>query len=151
MACARLAEAASTRSPGHAHYASRRATRLNRVRSVSCRCQLGLLYASCTGSTRRAAQLIHQQLAPHCTPPVDLDSISDLSALSGCSGYILGVPTWNTDAAQQRSGTVWDDLLYNGGVAQLHLQVSSTTCAPLPGARATTLLHHHVSCHGMLF
>jgi hypothetical protein len=117
------AAAAPMRTPGPQSVPRR--TRLHRSNSVSCRCQIGLVYASCTGSTRRAAQLIHQQLTPHCTPPLDLDTIADLSALSGCSGYIVGVPTWNTDASQQRSGTVWDDLLYNGAVAALHLQVST--------------------------
>merc|ERR1719197_1298178 len=44
---------------------------------------------------------------------LEAKDIGDASAgdLAGYDGLIVGTPTWNTGADEQRSGTAWDDLL----------------------------------------
>lgn len=85
--------------------------------------QLGLLYTSCSGGTKRAASLIHQGLAGACSAPIDLSQVANWEQLRAFSGYIVGTPTYNTDASMQRTGTAWDDVLYNGSAQQLQLKV----------------------------
>merc|ERR1740121_3189577 len=40
--------------------------------------------------------------------PLDLEDVN-LPELEGYEGLIVGCPTWNTNAAEYRSGTAWDD------------------------------------------
>jgi len=44
---------------------------------------------------------------------LEAKDIGDVSAadLAGYDGLIVGTPTWNTGADEQRSGTTWDDYL----------------------------------------
>ncbi|WIA39197.1 hypothetical protein OEZ86_005322 [Tetradesmus obliquus] len=37
-------------------------------------------------------------------------------------GFIVGAPTYNTNATCQRTGTAWDDLLYSGALQELQLE-----------------------------
>ena len=41
-------------------------------------------------------------------------AIDDLdgAGVAGYDGFIIGAPTWNTGADQERSGTAWDEFLY---------------------------------------
>merc|ERR1712084_62653 len=45
---------------------------------------------------------------------LDSQDVSDINSpedLTGYDGLIVGTPTWNTGADEQRSGTAWDDYL----------------------------------------
>jgi hypothetical protein len=95
----------------------------SRQRAVVCRSQLGLLYTSCSGTTENAAQTIYRSLGKACSPPINLQHGLP-SCLQQYEAYIVGAPTYNTDASCQRTGTAWDDLLYNGTLQHLGIQVS---------------------------
>jgi hypothetical protein len=103
-----------------------------------CRAQLGLLYTSCDGSTRRVAALLQEQLGEIVSSPIDL-SLTDPRALAASQfeGVVVGSPTYNTDATAQRTGTCLDDHLYNGGLEGLQLQVRAPT-----GGAPCLALHH---------
>merc|ERR1711869_128878 len=68
---------------------------------------VGLFYATQTGNTETAATAIAEASG------LEAIDVSDYSAgdLAGYDGLIVGTPTWNTGADEQRSGTAWDDLL----------------------------------------
>jgi len=36
--------------------------------------------------------------------------VDDLSEFEGLDGIICGIPTWNTGADEERSGTAWDSI-----------------------------------------
>jgi len=65
---------------------------------------MGLFYATQTGNTEEAAGLIAAATGLEAS---DYDG-EDFSELDG---MIVGCPTWNTGADEERSGTTWDDYL----------------------------------------
>jgi len=70
---------------------------------------VGLYYSTSTGNTETAAGYIAEGLG------VDAEDIGDAedSAITGASSLVIGAPTWHTGADEQRSGTSWDDWLYD--------------------------------------
>lgn len=44
-----------------------------------------------------------------------MEEIGDASEdeIKGFDSFIVGAPTWHTGASEQRSGTSWDEFLYN--------------------------------------
>merc|ERR1712194_718682 len=56
-----------------------------------------------TGNTETAAGYIAEAFS------VEAEDI----AISGASSLVIGAPTWHTGADEQRSGTSWDDWLYD--------------------------------------
>merc|ERR1712241_115626 len=68
---------------------------------------VGLLYASQTGNTETVAGYIAEAAG------LEAEDVGDYGAedLTGFDGLIVGCPTWNTGADENRSGTAWDDLL----------------------------------------
>lgn len=44
---------------------------------------------------------------------VTVEDISKDSVITGADALIVGAPIWHTDADTERSGTAWDDWLYN--------------------------------------
>jgi len=72
-----------------------------------CARAVGLFWGSQSGKTEEVAEMIAADAG------VEAKDISEMSAgdLAGYDGLIVGTPTWNTGADEQRSGTAWDDLL----------------------------------------
>jgi flavodoxin I len=70
---------------------------------------VGLYYSTSTGNTETVAGYIADAVG------VDAEDIGDASddAITGSDGLIIGAPTWHTGADEQRSGTSWDDWLYD--------------------------------------
>merc|ERR1712241_1441116 len=68
---------------------------------------VGLLYASQTGNTETVAGYIGEAAG------VEAEDVGDYGAedLAEFDGIIVGWPTWNTGADENRSGTAWDDLI----------------------------------------
>ena len=66
-------------------------------------------YSTSTGNTETAAEYIRS--AVDCT----MEDIGDASTdeIMGYDSLIVGAPTWHTGADEQRSGTSWDDFLYD--------------------------------------
>ena len=66
-------------------------------------------YSTSTGNTETVAEYIREAVG--CT----MEDIGDASEdeIKGYDSLIVGAPTWHTGADEQRSGTSWDDFLYD--------------------------------------
>jgi flavodoxin I len=73
----------------------------------ACRRAVGLFYATSTGNTMTVANLISEATG---IEPVDIGD-ADPADFKAFDGLIVGAPTWNTGADEERSGTEWDDIL----------------------------------------
>lgn len=76
---------------------------------------VGVFFGSSTGNTERAADLIARQIGPDAKGPYDIDTIKGgiSSEFMKHDALVVGTPTWNTGADQERSGTGWDEIYYN--------------------------------------
>lgn len=65
-------------------------------------------YSTSTGNTETVAGYISEAVG------CDIEDIGDASAddIKSFDSLIVGAPTWHTGADQERSGTAWDDFLY---------------------------------------
>lgn len=72
--------------------------------------KIGVFYSTTTGNTEVAARIVKDLLGDDA----DLTEISkaDPKLLPGYELIIAGAPTWNTSAKKERSGTSWDEFLY---------------------------------------
>lgn len=71
---------------------------------------VGIYYSSSTGNTETVAGYISEAAGG-----VTMDDIGDASKaeLEGHDSLIVSAPTWHTGADEQRSGTSWDEFLYD--------------------------------------
>lgn len=74
--------------------------------------KIGIFFALVTGTTEDVADMIKAALGSEADDP---KSIADFPAKSllDYDALIVGAPTWNTGADEERSGTEWDEYLYN--------------------------------------
>ena len=79
---------------------------------------VGIYFATTTGKTEDIAERLHGLLSS-AEEPKDISDVDDLSELTGHDGVICGIPTWNTGADSERSGTAWDSLLEDIGELEL--------------------------------
>ena len=79
---------------------------------------VGIYYATTTGKTEDVADRLHNFLSS-ADSPKDVSDVDDLSELEGLDGIICGIPTWNTGADEERSGTAWDSILEDIGELSL--------------------------------
>ncbi len=75
---------------------------------------VGIYFATTTGKTEDIAERLHGMLGG-AESPKDLADVSDVAELSSLDGIICGIPTWNTGADSERSGTAWDSMLEDIG------------------------------------
>merc|ERR1712232_597429 len=68
----------------------------------------GVYYSSSTGNTETVSGYIGEEVG------ADIVDIGDAESdeIMGHDALIIGAPTWHTGADEQRSGTAWDDWLY---------------------------------------
>ncbi len=71
---------------------------------------VGIYFATTTGKTEDIAERIAGLLGAVETPK-DMSDVDDLSELCSHDAIICGIPTWNTGADSERSGTAWDTIL----------------------------------------
>jgi len=71
---------------------------------------VGLFFSTSTGNTETGAGYIGE--AAGGVEAVDIAD-AELDDITGADGLIIGAPTWNTGADDQRSGTNWDEWLYD--------------------------------------
>ena len=71
---------------------------------------VGIYFATTTGKTEDIAERLHSIL-PSAESPKDLADLTDLSEFKSLDAIICGIPTWNTGAESERSGTAWDTIL----------------------------------------
>ena len=80
---------------------------------------VGIYFATTTGKTEDIAERLHDIL-PSAESPKDLADVSDVNEFTSLDGIICGIPTWNTGADSERSGTAWDTLLEDIGSLNLN-------------------------------
>ncbi len=71
---------------------------------------VGIYFATTTGKTEDIAERIAGLLG-RTEPPKDMSDVDDLNELCAHDAIICGIPTWNTGADSERSGTAWDTIL----------------------------------------
>ncbi len=79
---------------------------------------VGIYFATTTGKTEDIAERLHG-LLDNAESPKDLADVSDLNEFESLGGIICGIPTWNTGADSERSGTAWDSMLEDIGSLSL--------------------------------
>jgi len=79
---------------------------------------VGIYYATTTGKTEDVADRLHNFISS-AEAPKDVSDVDDLSEFEGLDGIICGIPTWNTGADEERSGTAWDSILEDIGELSL--------------------------------
>merc|ERR1712216_472672 len=80
------------------------------LRTASPSMKIGVFYATTSGHTQSVAEQIADKLNVGDT--FDIGAV-DASKLAQYETLVLGAPTWNTNADVQRSGTSWDQVLYD--------------------------------------
>merc|ERR1719335_619428 len=75
--------------------------------NLQCVRAVGLFFGTQTGKTEDVASAVGEATG------VGAEDIGEKSAadLAGYDGLIVGLPTWNTGADSERSGTAWDEYL----------------------------------------
>jgi len=81
----------------------------NAARSITSLDASVVYYSTSTGNTETVGQYIADAAS------LSLEEIGDASEdeVKGFDSLIVGAPTWHTGADEQRSGTSWDDFLYD--------------------------------------
>merc|ERR1719225_2602450 len=81
---------------------------MNKAPSSTSLNAVKVFYATSTGNTETVATYIADAVG------VEAEDIGDAEDgdITGADGLIIGAPTWHTGAEEQRSGTSWDDWLY---------------------------------------
>ena len=109
------------------------------ARASTASMAVGLIYSTSTGNTETVAgcalcaflRLVMHTHSLWSFPRRYLAEASGLSAVmiddlgaedvAAYDGFIVGAPTWNTGADQERSGTAWDEFLF-GDLTNLDLK-----------------------------
>ncbi len=78
----------------------------------------GAYFTTTTGKTEDIAERLHG-LLDGAESPRDMSDVDDLSEFTNHDGIICGIPTWNTGADSERSGTAWDSILEEIGSLNL--------------------------------
>ncbi len=71
---------------------------------------VAIYFATTTGKTEDIADRLHGMLSG-TEAPKDISDLDDMSELADHDAIICGIPTWNTGADSERSGTAWDSML----------------------------------------
>lgn len=74
--------------------------------------KIGIFYSTATSNTPDVADLVKAHIGDEADEPEEIGEISAEKILE-YDALIVGTPTWNTGAQDQRSGTEWDEFLYN--------------------------------------
>jgi len=80
--------------------------------------QQQLYFATTTGKSQDVAERLHA-LLNSANEPKNLSHVDNVSEFTGLDGLICCIPTWNTGADRERSGTAWDGVLEDIGELDL--------------------------------
>ena len=100
---------------------------------------VGIYYATTTGKTEDVADRLHNFISS-AESPKDVSDVDDLSEFEGLDGIICGIPTWNTGADEERSGTAWDSILEDIGelslseIGRAHVRTPVTEKSRMPSS-----------------
>jgi len=78
-------------------------------RTSALQMSTGLYFSTSTGNTETVGGYVAEATGLELTDIGDADD----GDVGGHDSLIVGAPTWNTGADEQRSGTSWDDWLYD--------------------------------------
>lgn len=78
-------------------------------RSAALQMSVGLYYSTSTGNTETVAGYISELIGVEAQDPADVSK----DEIMAHDAIIVGAPTWHTDADTERSGTSWDEWIYN--------------------------------------
>jgi flavodoxin I len=78
-------------------------------RSVALQMSVGLYFSTTTGNTETVAGYLADLTGVEAQDPADVETADMLAH----DAIIVGAPTWHTGADTERSGTSWDEWLYN--------------------------------------
>merc|ERR1711971_502113 len=78
-------------------------------RTSALQMSTGLYFSTSTGNTETVGGYIAEETGLELTDIGDADD----DDIAGHDSLIVGAPTWNTGADEQRSETSWDDWLYD--------------------------------------
>ncbi|GMH75327.1 hypothetical protein TL16_g06724 [Triparma laevis f. inornata] len=73
----------------------------------------GVFYSTMTGNTETCGNHIVEALKGAGVDASDLTDIGDADSVDSFDSLIVGAPTWHTGADSERSGTAWDEWLYD--------------------------------------
>jgi len=68
---------------------------------------VGVFFGTVSGKTEEVAGLIAEALG---TEAQDISEVDGADSLAEFDSLVVGAPTWNTGADEQRTSTAWDDL-----------------------------------------
>lgn len=88
----------------------RHATLRTAPRRAALMMATGIYFASTTGNTEEVAGLVHAEMGDDCADPLDLE-LDHGPLMAAQDVLVVGVPTWNTGADTERSGTTWDEFI----------------------------------------
>eukprot|EP00171_Calliarthron_tuberculosum_P010404 IDg10404t1 len=94
--------------------------------------KIGIFFSTATSNTTDVAELIKEKLGSEANDPQDIGDVAAAKLLE-YDTLIVGAPTWNTGAEDQRSGTDWDDFLY-ASLPDMDLAGKSVACFGLGDA-----------------
>lgn len=85
--------------------------------SQLCMASVGIFFGTSTGNTEEVADLLAKRMQEE---GIEVAGPTNISSVQGkvykefqkYNSLILGTPTWNTGADEERSGTEWDEIYY---------------------------------------
>ncbi|KAF5828561.1 flavodoxin IsiB [Dunaliella salina] len=70
--------------------------------------------------------MIKEKMGDAAEAPQEIGDVENLESLKQYDGLIVGSPTWNTGADEERSGTAWDNKL--GSIKRMDLGGKPVAC-----------------------
>ena len=97
--------------------------------------RIGVYYGTVGQNTEAVAVGIVDAFKASCpdepdiagSEPMYIDDVESVSEFLKYDSLVLGCPTWNTGADEERSGTAWDDLYYDS-MQELSLAGKKVAC-----------------------
>lgn len=74
--------------------------------------KVGIFYSTTTGNTEEVANAIKDTLGSEADDPIEVGEV-EADKLKEFDMLFVGAPTWNTGADDERTGTAWDEFLYD--------------------------------------
>eukprot|EP00580_Thalassiosira_gravida_P002297 CAMPEP_0201603546 /NCGR_PEP_ID=MMETSP0492-20130828/3964_1 /ASSEMBLY_ACC=CAM_ASM_000837 /TAXON_ID=420259 /ORGANISM="Thalassiosira gravida, Strain GMp14c1" /LENGTH=282 /DNA_ID=CAMNT_0048067355 /DNA_START=41 /DNA_END=889 /DNA_ORIENTATION=+ len=76
---------------------------------------IGVFFGTSTGNTEEAAYFISAEFGDIASEPIEIDAVqgSVAAEFGKFDSLVVGTPTWNTGADEERSGTGWDEIYYS--------------------------------------
>lgn len=74
--------------------------------------KVGIVYSTVTGNSGDISEMVQENLGAIADEPKDVSEVSP-EEMGNYDALVVGAPTWNTGEDELRSGTAWDEYLYD--------------------------------------